>query len=119
MQKVEKIVDALLGKFTDEFLREKTKSRVRSFLLNVCGADSIIPSVVPIYDGDSAVLYWMVGDRSLEVEIDSTGAVYYSSIDDDSHVESIEEPEGSIIDATIKYIGDLQRRVMTLRDPLG
>jgi len=56
-------------------LTSQTKKQVVSFLRAVTNRDTTYPSVAPDDDG-VAVLHWVAGDFTVQVDVDETGPIY-------------------------------------------
>lgn len=56
-------------------LTSQTKKQVSSFLRAVTSKDTTYPSVAPDDEG-VAVLHWVAGDFTVQVDVDETGPIY-------------------------------------------
>lgn len=91
MAEAHKMLDGL----DEEKLPTPARRAVYEFLERVTNARSVVPSIVPIGGGEVS-LNWVVGKRSIEVEICATGPSYLWAIDERGRVTSIESDAARI-----------------------
>ncbi len=71
-------------------LPAETMRNVEAFLMKVCTAESTVPSITPGEDEGSALLHWVAGPMSVEVEVGPKGATYFWGLDQHGHQQSAE-----------------------------
>lgn len=59
-----------------------TAQSVERFLESVCAPDSTVPSITHGEDDGDALLHWIAGPLSMEVEVGPAGPTYFWSIDE-------------------------------------
>lgn len=82
-----------------------TATNVESFLAQVCESESTVPSITPGEAPDSALLHWIAGRISVEVEVGPDGPTYFWGIDADGVARSEERNPDRIIALTRDLVG--------------
>ena len=91
-------------------MNRAVRDQVEDFLTRVTDARSTVPSVAPTEDG-SAILHWVAGDTSIEVEIDVAGAQYLWAARVDGTHETLADDAAAIQIATRRLVADMAARV--------
>lgn len=71
-------------------LPAETVRNVEAFLTKVCTAESTVPSITLGEDEGSALLHWVAGPMSVEVEVGTKGATYFWGLDQNGQQQSAE-----------------------------
>ena len=71
-------------------LPTETVRNVEAFLMKVCTAESTVPAITHGDGEDTALLHWVAGPMSLEVEIGPQGATYLWGVDQNGVQHSVE-----------------------------
>lgn len=82
-------------------LSRKTQNSVLEFLRTVSSKTTTFPSVVPDDEG-VAVLHWVAGGRSLQVDVEETGATYLWAKEPGHETVVLTEPADINVCAKIK-----------------
>lgn len=90
----------------------QTIKSVKSFLNAVCQANSTIPSITESDEQDVALIHWISGPTSIEVEVGPGGPRYFWARDVDGNVVGLEgeEKKTDIEGLTKKNLNSLSRR---------
>jgi len=91
-------------------LTGQTKKQVLSFLRAVTSRDTTYPSVVPDDEG-VAVLHWVAGDLTVQVDVDETGPVYLWVRQGDSPATVVTSDPVRINALAQARLGDMAARV--------
>lgn len=89
-----------------------TAASVTVFLEKTCDPDSTVPSVAPDGDdADSALVHWVAGPMSIEVEVGPSGPVYFWAIDERGTEHSAEGSRHDIEVAVKGLVARMAARV--------
>lgn len=92
-------------------LPAETVRNVEAFLTKVCTAESTVPSITPGEDEGTALLHWVAGPMSVEVEVGPKGATYFWGADHDGVQQSVEGSRLRIEGMARALIGTIAARV--------
>ncbi len=85
----------------------------QDLIAQVTDEHSTVPSVVPSEDG-GAILHWVAGNASIEVEIDTTGARYLWATRIDGGLETLADDPSAIQTATRRLVADMAAHVSAI-----
>ena len=88
-----------------------TVKSVETFLTEVCTADSTVPAITHGEDEGTALLHWVAGPMSLEVEIGPQGATYLWGVDQNGVQHSVEGAPPKAEALARRLIGTIATRV--------
>lgn len=92
-------------------LPTNTVKSVEAFLTKVCTPESTIPSITLGEDEGTALLHWVAGPMSVEVEVGSKGATYFWGVDHQGVQQSVEGHRLQIESLTRSFISTIASRV--------
>lgn len=93
-------------------LPARTMDAVDVFLKQVCSPRSTVPSIAIGDDPDSALLHWVVGPMSVEVEVGPNGATYFWGVDESGATESVEDSPQRIRSLTLRLVEAMAQRAL-------
>lgn len=93
------------------YLSAATIGGVEAFLAEVCTADSTVPAITHGDGEDTALLHWVAGPMSLEVEIGPQGATYLWGVDQNGVQHSVEGAPPKAEALARRLIGTIATRV--------
>lgn len=102
-----------LSRLSHATLSYRTRRQIDSFLTHVLDADSTVPSIVPAED-DTAVLHWMAGPTSIEVDIADSGPVYLWAALENGASETISDDATAIRQTAHRLVAEMAARVNRL-----
>lgn len=94
-------------------MNRAVRDQVEDFLTRVTDARSTVPSVAPTEEG-SAILHWVAGHTSIEVEIDAAGPKYLWAARVDGTHETLTDDPAAIEIAARRLVADMAARVNAL-----
>lgn len=87
-----------------------TARSVEEFLEAVCTAQSTVPSITFGDDNDTALLHWVAGSMSVEVEVGPKGATYFWGVDEHGLTHSSEGSRSQIEYLTRRVVAAMATR---------
>lgn len=91
-------------------MSQAVRDQVENFVTKVTDENSTVPSVVPSEDG-GAILHWVAGNASIEVEVGATGARYLWATRVDGGQETLADDPSAIQAATRRLVADMAAHV--------
>lgn len=88
-----------------------TTRSVETFLETVCTPQSTVPSITHGDDDDTALLHWVAGPMSVEVEVGPHGATYFWGVDEHGAKQSVEGPRSQVESLARRLVGTMAARV--------